>query len=180
MQQNLKNVTPMSQHERPPRRPDSGSSARTERRESAERRLVITERIIKDKDNIEKFFKEKSETLQNIAMRPVGALPSAVNETKDAITERIIHTVNMMKEVLQSNLSLRETIQRQSETLDNLNADIFMLQNENEDLRDRLTILEEYTGKDSYLDMARLVKEKKVLENRVKHLEKTSMNWAAA
>lgn len=28
--------------------------------------------------------------------------------------------------------------------------------------------------------MAKLVKEKKVLENRVKHLEKTSMNWAAA
>jgi hypothetical protein len=69
--------------------------------------LIITERIIKDKDNIEKFFKEKSETLQNIATnnfggRPpvAGNLPSAVNETKDAITERIIHTVNMMKEVL--------------------------------------------------------------------------------
>jgi hypothetical protein len=41
--------------------------------------------------------------------------------------------------------------------------------------------LEEYTGKDTtYGDMAKLVKEKKVLENRVKHLEKTSMNWAAA
>lgn len=86
------------------KRQNSGSSARTERRagaDSSERRLIITERIIKDKDNIEKFFKEKSETLQNIATigRP-GALPSAVNETKDAITERIIHTVNMMKEVL--------------------------------------------------------------------------------
>ena len=64
--------------------------------------------------------------------------------------------------------------------MDNLNADIFMLQNENEDLRMRLQILEEYTGKDTYTDMAKLVKEKKVLENRVKHLEKTSMNWAAA
>jgi hypothetical protein len=62
-----------------------------------------------------------------------------------------------------------------------LNADIFQYQNESEDLRDRLQILEEYTGKDTtYGDMARLVKEKKVLENRVKHLEKTSMNWAAA
>lgn len=161
----------------------SASSAKTERRagaDSAERRLIITERIIKDKDNIEKFFREKSETLQNIAMRPGGTLPSAVNETKDAITERIIHTVNMMKEVLQSNLSLRENIQKQGEHIDNLNADIFMLQNENEDLRTRLQILEEYTGKDTYTDMAKLVKEKKVLENRVKHLEKTSMNWAAA
>ena len=54
-------------------------------------------------------------------------LPSAVNESKDAITERIIHTVNMMKEVLQSNLNLRETIQKQSEIIDGLNADIFSL-----------------------------------------------------
>jgi hypothetical protein len=48
------------------KRQDSASSARTERRagaDSLERRLIITERIIKDKDNIEKFFKEKSETL---------------------------------------------------------------------------------------------------------------------
>ena len=52
-------------------------------------------------------------------------LPSAVNESKDAITERIIHTVNMMKEVLQSNLNLRETIQKQSEMIDSLNAEIF-------------------------------------------------------
>lgn len=29
-----------------------------------------------------------------------GGIPSAANESKDAITERIIHTVNMMKEVL--------------------------------------------------------------------------------
>ena len=48
-------------------------------------------------------------------------------------------------------------------------------------MRDRLQIMEEYTGKDTtFGDMARLVKEKKVLENRVKQLEKTSMNWAAA
>lgn len=100
------------------KRQGSNSSAKTERRgvtDSQERRQIITERIIKDKDNIEKFFREKSETLQNIASGggaggKSNPLPSAVNETKDAITERIIHTVNMMKEVLQSNLTLRETI----------------------------------------------------------------------
>ena len=97
------------------KRENSASSAKTERRggmDSAERRQIITERIINDKDNIEKFFKEKSETLQNIATlnhRP-GVLHSAVNESKDAVTERIIHTVNMMKEVLQSNLTLRESL----------------------------------------------------------------------
>ena len=39
-----------------------------------------------------------------------GGSNNAANETKDAITGRIIHTVNMMKEVLQGNLGLRETI----------------------------------------------------------------------
>ena len=43
---------------------------------------------------------------------------NAANETKDAITGRIIQTVNMMKEVLQGNLGLRETIQKQSELID--------------------------------------------------------------
>ena len=49
------------------KRMGSASSARTEKRGgaelSAERRLSSNERVIKDKDNIEKFFKEKSETL---------------------------------------------------------------------------------------------------------------------
>lgn len=39
-------------------------------------------------------------------------------------------------------------------------------------------MLEEFTGKDSMEEVSKLVKEKKVLENRVKHLEQTSMNWA--
>jgi len=50
---------------------------------------------------------------------------NAANETKDAITGRIIHTVNMMKEVLQGNLGLRETIQKQSELIDEQNGEIF-------------------------------------------------------
>ena len=54
-----------------------------------------------------------------------GTSNNAANETKDAITGRIIHTVNMMKEVLQGNLGLRETIQKQSELIDNQNAEIF-------------------------------------------------------
>jgi hypothetical protein len=51
-----------------------------------------------------------------------GVVNNAANETKDAITGRIIHTVNMMKEVLQGNLGLRETIQKQSELIDDQNA----------------------------------------------------------
>jgi cell shape-determining protein MreC len=59
----------------------------------------------------------------------------------------------MMKEVLQGNLGLRETIQKQSELIDDQNSEIYQLQNENEDLRERLQMLEEYTGKDSNFEM---------------------------
>ena len=57
-------------------------------------------------------------------------------KSKDAITERIIHTVNMMKEVLQSNLSLREQIQYKEENNEQMNAQIFQLTAECEDLRE--------------------------------------------
>jgi hypothetical protein len=82
----------------------------------------------------------------------------------------------MMKEVLQGNLGLRETIQKQSELIDDQNSEIYQLQNENEDLRERLQMLEEYTGKDSNFEMQKLVRDKKVLEKRVVQLE-TTHNW---
>lgn len=87
---------------------DSASSALTEKRDNSLKRPQSTERLIKDQDNIEKFFREKHDALNQI----VNNKGHAANESKDAITERIIHTVNMMKEVLQSNMQLRETNQR--------------------------------------------------------------------
>ena len=97
----------------------SASSALTEKRNTSGTRN--TERIIKDQDNIEKFFKEKHDALNSI----INNKSHAANESKDAITERIIHTVNMMKEVLQSNMSLRETNQRYQDEIDNLNSLLF-------------------------------------------------------
>jgi hypothetical protein len=38
-------------------------------------------------------------------------------------------------------------------------------------------VLEEFTGKDSNVELTKLVRDKKVLEKRVEHLEKTSNNW---
>lgn len=131
---------------------------------------------------MDQFFKEKTDQLKSIASYQRQQNPlqphSAANESKDAITERIVHTLNMMKEVLQGNLQLRATIQKQSEQIDDKNAEMFQLQQENEDLRERLNVLEEYTGKDSLSEVQKLVREKRQLENRVKHLEQTSQNWS--
>lgn len=38
--------------------------------------------------------------------------------------------------------------------------------------------MEELTGKDSTFEVQKLVKDKRLLENRVKHLEQTNNNWA--
>ena len=85
--------------------------------------------MVKDQEKVDKFFKDKADQLKDIASYQRQQNPnqphSAANESKDAITERIVHTVTMMKEVLQGNMSLREQIQRQSEQLDDANADIF-------------------------------------------------------
>jgi len=37
--------------------------------------------------------------------------------------------------------------------------------------------MEEFTGKDSNVEMTKLVRDKKVLEKRVIHLEQTRNNW---
>ena len=52
------------------------------------------------------------------------------------------------------------------------------MQNENEDLRERLSVLEEFTGKDSLDEVQQLIKDKKNLEKRVMQLEQTNNNWA--
>lgn len=102
--------------------------------------------------------------------------PSAANESKDAITERIISTVNMMKEVLQSNLSLRETISKHQETIESLHSEMFQVQTENERIREKLQFFEDIakgqSDKAQKVEIfSKMFEEKKLLENRVKVLE---------
>ena len=78
------------------------------------------------RDNINRINANRQGTAGTV-MTQSAVSNNAANETKDAITGRIIHTVNMMKEVLQGNLGLRDTIQKQSELIDNQNQEIFQL-----------------------------------------------------
>ena len=72
-----------------------------------------------------------------------------IEEAKEAAFERIMHSANIVKEVLQRNMSLSEDIVKNNQMVENLNNDIYQMQRENEDLRERLEILETITGKDS-------------------------------
>ena len=64
---------------------------------------------VPNREEIEKINANRVGTAGTVVTQS-GVSNNAANETKDAITGRIIHTVNMMKEVLQGNLGLRETI----------------------------------------------------------------------
>lgn len=95
---------------------DQASDSRPGYINMVEHRQIVTQRIVKDQEKVDQFFKEKTDQLKSIASYQRQQNPlqphSAANESKDAITERIVHTLNMMKEVLQGNLQLRATIQK--------------------------------------------------------------------
>ena len=80
-----------------------------------EKNPEITE--IRAREEIDRINSIRMETTGTIVTRS-GLSNHAANETKEAITSRIIHTINMMKSVLRGNVGLRETIQKQSELID--------------------------------------------------------------
>jgi hypothetical protein len=79
-----------------------------------------------------------------------------IEEAKEAAFERIMHSANIVKEVLQRNMNLSEDLVKNNQIIDNLNQEIFQLQRENEDIRERLEILETITGKDSSILLNKL------------------------
>lgn len=67
-----------------------------------------------------------------------------------------MHSANIVKEVLQRNMSLSEDLVKNNQLVENLNHEIFQMQRENEDLRERLEILETITGKDSRILLTKI------------------------
>lgn len=68
---------------------------------------------------------------------------------KEEAFDRIMHSANMVKEVLQRNLILSEDLVKANQENDQQSRDIYQLQSENQEVRERLNILETLTGKDS-------------------------------
>ena len=72
-----------------------------------------------------------------------------IEKAKEEAFDRIMHSANMVKEVLQRNLLLSEDLVKSNQEIDNLNKDMFSLQQENQEVRERLNIIETLTGKDA-------------------------------
>ena len=110
-------------------------------------------------------------------------LPNESN--KEKIMDRLLKSVNMVKEVLQSNLQLREQVQELTQRLEVQNAELCSLQSENEEQKEKLQIImsfddpnltsEENEKKKQKINMAerilQLEKEKTMLQKRIDNLE---------
>lgn len=62
------------------------------------------------------------------------------------LCNKLIETVDMIKELHQGNKLLRDNVQTVSEQMNSHSNENFQLQNENRDLRDRMEILENVIG----------------------------------
>lgn len=60
----------------------------------------------------------------------------------DAAQERLIHSVNAVTDLLKANTELRDKIEKQKVIVEDNNVEIFQLQVENQNLRERLELVE--------------------------------------
>jgi len=60
---------------------------------------------------------------------------------KNKIMERLLQSVNMVKDVLQTNLKLRQQILKMSKDIDKANLNFTQVQKVNEELKDKIQVL---------------------------------------
>jgi hypothetical protein len=75
-------------------------------------------------------------------------------QNKLDLFERILLSAKMVKNVLMRNMELNKDYMDHTLTIDDLHKQIRQFQMENEDIRDRLSIMEALTGTDSYFIQA--------------------------
>lgn len=71
-------------------------------------------------------------------------------QNKLGLLERILLSAKMVKNVLMRNMELNKDYMDHTLTIDDLHKQVMQFQLENEDIRDRLSIMEALTGTDSY------------------------------
>ncbi|EAS05465.2 kinesin motor catalytic domain protein (macronuclear) [Tetrahymena thermophila SB210] len=122
---------------------------------------------------------------------------------QDFAIKRLIDSVNMIRELLQSNTEMREIIDSMNQEKENFNAELNILQMENQDLREKLEIMETFHATSSEVssestnecrknnnqddilslnkreiasEILQLRKDKRKLNQRIKQLEIENLN----
>lgn len=100
--------------------------------------------------DFKKMF-EKNETMMDLMTEDLMSLKEVMSaQNKLGLFERILLSAKMVKNVLMRNMELNKDYMDHTLKIDELQKQIGQLQLENEDIRDRLSIMEALTGTDSY------------------------------
>jgi hypothetical protein len=103
-----------------------------------------------DLPDFKKMF-EKNETMMDLMTEDLMSLKEVMSaQNKLGLFERILLSAKMVKNVLMRNMELNKDYMDHTLKIDDLQKQIGQLQLENEDIRDRLSIMEALTGTDSY------------------------------
>ncbi|CAI2384655.1 unnamed protein product [Moneuplotes crassus] len=100
--------------------------------------------------DFKKMF-EKNETMMDKMTEDLMSLKEIMSaQNKLGLFERILLSAKMVKNVLKRNLELNKDYMDHTLQIDDLQKKLSQFQLENEDIRDRLSIMEALTGTDSY------------------------------
>lgn len=132
----------------------------------------LVEHEEKTSDDFESSSKLKALTLD---------LHSGNNEQ---ILERLLKSVNMIKEVLQSNLKLRGQVHELTQRVGQQNTELFHMQCESEDQKEKIAVLSQIADSNNSACLAnqllQVKKKKSMLEQRVHYLETESAKMSSS
>ena len=166
------------------------------------------EELLAMKDNRVSNDKIQPSNLEKSDTKDISVVSNKTEETnievmqkdKEKIMNRLLESVNMVKDVLQTNLTLRQQMLEMSKQLDQSNIEIYHLQTENEEYKEKMQIMAngEYF-QPNYLpklnestttkyknrnvsvvsELYQLKKDKLNLEKRLQNLERENINIRA-
>ena len=100
--------------------------------------------------DFKKMF-EKNETMMDQMTEDIMSLKEIMSsQNKLGLFERLLLSAKVVKTILLRNMELNKDYMDHTLQIDDLEKQIHQLQLENEDIRDRLSIMENLTGTDSY------------------------------
>ena len=157
--------------------------------EDAEKSISEDEETLKENEETDKKKNEIAEEQKRIEESMMEKLDiNGIHGDKEKIMDKLLKSVDMVKGILQTNLKLRQQIVEMGRKIDQTNIDFFHVQDENEEIKAKIMILEDINSKKesdgsefdnrSYLDskLNQLRNDNSILEKQLQSLEKDNIN----
>ena len=157
--------------------------------EDAEKSISEDEETLKENEETDKKKNEIAEEQKRIEESMMEKLDiNGIHGDKEKIMDKLLKSVDMVKGILQTNLKLRQQIIEMGRKIDQTNIDFFHVQDENEEIKAKIMILEDINSKKEsdgsefdnriYLDseLNQLRNDNSILEKQLQSLEKDNIN----